>query len=33
MVMSGQVLDSGTACLRCFLGGDENIGGFVAIGF
>ena len=33
MVMSGQVLESCTACLRVFFGGHENIGGLVAIGF
>ena len=33
MVMSGQVLDSWHRLLARFLGGDEDIGGFVAIGF
>ena len=32
MVMSGQVLESWTACLRVLLGGHQNVGGFLAVG-
>ena len=32
MVMSGQVFESWTACLRSFSRAHQNIGGFLAVG-